>query len=122
MVSLTKSTHFKLQDVRNGKYELYISFIGYATKVVPEVELTLKTGCRLGDIYMVPENITLNAVGSDRRARPDREPHRQDRIQCRPGCRTTVGGDAVDVLRKAPLLSVDFDGNVSPRLSERADP
>ncbi|MCB0548615.1 MAG: TonB-dependent receptor [Phaeodactylibacter sp.] len=110
--------HFKLQDVRNGKYELHISFIGYATKVVPEVELTLeKPDVDLGDIYMASENITLNAVEvTEERALIE---NRIDKIVFNADQDvTTVGGDAVDVLRKAPLLSVDFDGNVSLRGSQ----
>lgn len=110
--------HFKLQDVRNGKYELHISFIGYATKVAPGVELTLeKPDVDLGDIFMASENITLSEVEvTEERALIE---NRIDKIVFNAEQDvTTVGGDAADVLRKAPLLSVDFDGNVSLRGSQ----
>ena len=110
--------HFKLQDVRTGKYELHISFIGYANKVVSDVELTLeKPDVDLSDIYMASENITLNAVEvTEERALIE---NRIDKIVFNADQDvTSVGGDATDVLRKAPLLSVDFDGNVSLRGSQ----
>lgn len=110
--------HFKLQDVRNGKYELHLSFIGYATRVVPGVELTLeKPDTDLGEIRLEPQNVTLSAVEvTEERALIE---NRIDKIVFNADQDvTSIGGDATDVLRKAPLLSVDFDGNVSLRGSE----
>ena len=109
---------FKLQDVPNGKYELHISFIGYATRVVSGVELTLeKPDVDLGDVFMASENITLSAVEvTEERALIE---NRIDKIVFNAEQDvTSIGGDATDVLRKTPLLTVDFDGNVSLRGSQ----
>ncbi|TXB67558.1 TonB-dependent receptor domain-containing protein [Phaeodactylibacter luteus] len=109
---------FKLQDVPNGTYEIHLSFIGYTAKVVKGVVLTPEKPDRdVGVIYLQPDNITLSEVEvTSERALVE---NKIDKIVFNADQDlTTIGGDASDVLRKAPLLSVDIDGNVSLRGSQ----
>lgn len=106
---------FKIIDVTNGSYQLNISFLGYAPKVVRDIEITLeKPDVDLGTIYLVPEGINLNEVTVTEEAalienKIDKIVFNADKDV------TTAGGNATEVLGKVPLLSVDFDGNVSLR-------
>lgn len=109
---------FKLQDVPPGLYQLELSFIGYEKQVVEGVELTPeKPDTDLGELLLKPDNITLGEVEvTERRALIE---NRIDKIVFNADQDlTSVGGDGADVLRKAPLLSVDLDGNVSLRGSQ----
>lgn len=106
---------FKLTDVENGDYTLNISFLGYEEKVVQNVSTTLeKPDLDLGSIYMQPAGINLEEITVTGQAalvenRIDRLVYNADKDA------STSGGDAADVLRNVPLLSVDLDGNVSLR-------
>lgn len=106
---------FKLSDVPASKYQLKISFIGYAEKVIAEVETTpKKPDLDLGAILLEADAIALDAVQVTGEAslvenRIDKMVYNADKDA------TNQGGDASDVLRKVPLLSVDLEGNVSLR-------
>lgn len=108
---------FSFQNVVNGKYELLISFLGYEEKIV-EVETTLRNPDKdLGKIYIKPSTVLLEAieVAGDRSIFENKV----DRIVFNAENDASIaGGDATDVLRKVPLLSVDLNGNVSLRGSE----
>ena len=106
---------FKITEVKNGKYKLNISFLGYENRILEGVETTLeKPDLDLGTIYMTPSGINLaEVVVSDQAALVE---NRIDKLVYnaeKDG--TTTGGDAADVLRNVPLLSVDLEGNVSLR-------
>ena len=106
---------FKLQDVPTGTYQLWISFLGYATREIGGVELTpKKPDADLGDIQLQPEGLDLAEVTvTDEAALIE---NRIDKIVFNAEKDiTSLGGDASDVLRKVPLLSVDINGNVSLR-------
>lgn len=106
---------FKLPEVNLGEYELHISFLGYQTKIVKGVELTPeKPDFDVETVYLLSEGVTLDAVEVTGESavienRIDKMVYNADKDV------TTVGGDAVDVLQKVPLLAVDLEGNVSLR-------
>lgn len=106
---------FKIIEVENGKYDLNISFLGYEPKVLEGLETTLeKPDLDLGTIYILPTGVNLEEVTVTGQAalvenRIDKLVYNAEKDA------STVGGDAADVLRNVPLLSVDLDGNVSLR-------
>jgi len=106
---------FKLTDVKTGTYSMQVSFIGYKTRMYQNIKLTpKKPDYDLGKIYLVPDQVLLSEVEVVEEAsvienKIDKIVYNADKDV------TSSGGDAADVLRKVPLLSVDFDGNVTLR-------
>lgn len=109
---------FKLTDVADGKYDLYISFLGYNEKVIKDVELTPKEPDEdLNNIILSPTDYLLEEIEvTEKRALIE---SRVDKLVFNAEDDSSIsGGDATDVLRKVPTLSVDLDGNVSLRGSQ----
>lgn len=109
---------WQLGEVTTGKYDLYISFLGYQEKVIRDVETTLKDpDVNLETIYLVPTSILLDGVEiTEKRALIENRP---DKLVFNAEDDSSIaGGDATDVLRKVPMLSVDLEGNVSLRGSQ----
>lgn len=106
---------FTLAHLAAGSYTLHISFVGY--------QALDKTGLRITaqgqTLHLAPLTLTAapaqlgEVVVQGQRAlveeKVDRTVYNAEQDH------TTQGGDAVDVLRRVPLLSVDLDGNVSLR-------
>jgi len=110
---------FKFTDVGDGKYELEVSFLGYKTMLVKDVELTLKDpDYNVGNVLLEQDNVVLDEVEiKDKRSLVE---NKVDKIVFNAEDDTSIsGGDATDVLRKVPMLSVDLDGNVSLRGSQQ---
>jgi len=109
---------FKIEDVKTGEYTLKISFIGYLEKVIENVNLTLKKpDYSVDDIILEQDNVLLSEVEVVEEAalietKIDKIVYNADKDV------TNAGGDAGDVLRKVPMLSVDLEGNVSLRGSQ----
>ncbi|MCB9283640.1 MAG: TonB-dependent receptor [Lewinellaceae bacterium] len=107
--------HFKLTDISNGDYTIQVTYLGYATRTLTGVSLTLeKPDLDLGDIPLAADNIQLTEVTVTGEAalvenKIDKIVYNADKDV------STSGGDASEVLRRVPLLSVDLDGNVSLR-------
>ena len=111
--------HFNLKEVKTGNYKLRITFLGYNPKKISNVELTLKKpDSNLGQILLQPNDIMLDEIQIvDQRSVIE---SKVDKIVYNvSNDPTLVGGDAVDVLRKVPMLAVDMDGNVSLRGSNK---
>jgi len=109
---------FSFADVTPGKYDIEIDFLGYTTKVLTSVETTKKSpDNNLGTIYLVSTDYVLEGV--EIKAKRELFENKVDRIVFNVEDDSSVsGGDATDVLRKVPNLSVDLDGNVSIRGSQ----
>ncbi len=109
---------FKLEDVKTGTYQLKVSFLGYFEKEISEVNLTLsKPDFNAGNIILEQDNVTLAEVEVVEEAslietKIDKIVYNAEKDV------TNAGGDAADVLRKVPMLSVDLEGNVSLRGSQ----
>jgi outer membrane receptor protein involved in Fe transport len=105
---------FTIVKIAAGTYHVAISFIGYETKTIENVDLTDKKNIELGTIKLPSEAKVLSEIIVEGQKQLIEE--RVDRtVYNAENDKTTAGGDATDVLRRVPLLSVDLDGNVSLR-------
>lgn len=107
---------FTLNKIAPGNYKLVVSFVGFETKTV-EVEISDKKNQVDLNIAISSEAKVLSEVVVEGQRATIEE--RVDRtIYNAENDATTRGGDATDVLKRVPMLSVDFDGNVSLRGSQ----
>ncbi len=108
---------FSFPAVTNGSYELYISFLGYTEKKV-SVQTTLKDpDATVGKVLLVPATYLLEAV--EIKEEKVLVENKADKLVFNAENDASIaGGDATDVLRKVPMLSVDLNGNVSLRGSQ----
>ncbi len=108
---------FTISKLAPGNYIIAISFIGYTTKMI-KVQLTdKKNELDLGNITLNPSVQMLKAVEIVGQ-RPLIEEKVDRTVYNAENDATAKGGDATDVLRRVPMLSVDMDGNVSLRGSQ----
>lgn len=106
---------FKLKNIKNGKYRISISFIGYQTYTIDSIEITdKKSNIELGKILFKPNTKLLKEATVEEQA-PLIE-NNIDKIVYNAAKDISVkGGNAQDVLRKVPMVTVDLDGNVELR-------
>lgn len=105
---------FKLKDVKNGKYKLVISYLGYQNKTLIAETTLEKPDLDMETILLPPvteilEEIEVVGEAGFIQNKIDKIVYNADKDI------SNRGGDASDVLRRVPLLSVDLDGNVSLR-------
>ena len=105
---------FTLTKVAEGDYRLVVRFIGYADKIIGNVNVGKGDNIDVGVIKLSVSATTLDAVTvtgekSLIEEKVDRLVYNAEKDL------TSKGGDAADVLRKVPLLQVDFDGNLTLR-------
>lgn len=109
---------FKIENISAGVYRVTIAFLGYQTKVIDSVKTTLaKPDLNLGRIMLAPNKTMLNEVVVTGTT-PIIENKIDKLVYNAEQDIAIAGGNATDVLRKVPLLSVDFEGNVSLRGSQ----
>lgn len=105
---------FYITGFTTGTYELQLSFLGYETVKRTVNVNSVESDINLGEIAMSDEGVALQEVTVQGQRELIEE--RVDRtIYKAENDKTTAGGDATDVLRRVPMLSVDLDGNVSMR-------
>jgi outer membrane receptor for ferrienterochelin and colicin len=103
-----------LQNVAPGEYKLAIGFIGYNTKSVLLSTTPQKLDFNAGSIVLSPSANTLQAVSVE--GKKSMIENKIDRMVYNAEAdATNAGGDATDVMRKVPMLSVDINGNVQLR-------
>ncbi|MGA0560608.1 TonB-dependent receptor domain-containing protein [Larkinella sp. VNQ87] len=105
---------FALTKLAPGEYRLQVSFLGYRNKETGKLKIEKGTDINVGNIALAPDVRTLNEVNVVGQAavleeKVDRLVYNADKDV------TNRGGDAAEVMRKVPMLSVDLDGNVSLR-------
>ncbi|MBO2029808.1 TonB-dependent receptor [Siccationidurans ginsengisoli] len=100
-----------------GSYRVEISFIGYTTQVKNDVAVAAGANVALGSVALRGEAQKLGEVVVTGK-KPLIEERVDRTIYNADVDKTTAGGDATDVLKRVPLLSVDLDGNVSLRGSQ----
>jgi ferric enterobactin receptor len=105
---------FTMNRVAAGNYYLMVSFIGFVNKTIDSITVIKGKDVDLG-LIKIKENVnelnevTVTGAKSMIEERVDRLVYNAEKDL------SSRGGDAADVLRKVPMLSVDFDGNVSLR-------
>ncbi|MBJ6144313.1 TonB-dependent receptor [Hymenobacter sp. BT559] len=106
---------FVLPGIPSGTYTVQVSFLGYKGEERPGVVVPAEGGAvALGTIQLGASAQALKEVVVTGRKQLIEE--RVDRTVYNADVdKTTAGGDATDVLKRVPLLSVDLDGNVSLR-------
>ncbi len=103
---------FVLQKVAPGTYHLTITFIGFETRVIP---LTVENKnidlgvIRISPVAQLLKEVTVEGQRAIIEEKVDRTIYNAENDE------TARGGDATDVLKRVPMLSVDLDGNVSLR-------
>jgi outer membrane receptor for ferrienterochelin and colicin len=108
---------FAIKEIANGNYLVNISFIGYET-IKREVKISdTNSDVDLGTIMLsftteILEAVTVEGQKAIIEERVDRLVYNAENDN------TAKGGDAADVLKRVPLLTVDLDGNVSIRGSQ----
>jgi outer membrane receptor protein involved in Fe transport len=108
---------FALTKIVAGDYKVLISFIGYGNKTLDNIKLEKGQELDLGVISLGSNTKTLNEVTVTGQAALIEE--KVDRLVYNAEKDIAAkGGDATDILRKVPLLTVDLDGNVSLRGSQ----
>jgi outer membrane receptor protein involved in Fe transport len=108
---------FKIADIPIGQYKLLISFIGYE-RISQDIELTPKNP----DVNLEKIAMQLGATKLDEVVVSGQKAIIENKIDKivynAENDVANAGGDASDVLRRAPLLNVDIEGNVSLRGSQ----
>jgi outer membrane receptor for ferrienterochelin and colicin len=109
---------FQLKNIAAGTYKLTISFIGYEAFEMKEVEISEKdNNLDLGKLFLTSSTQQLEEVVVQ--AQRELIEEKVDRtVYNAENDKTTQGGDATDVLKRVPMLSVDMDGNVYMRGSQ----
>lgn len=103
-----------LQNVAPDEYKLSIGFIGYKTKTIIIKTTPEKPDQNLGSVTVSPTSNTLNEVTVV--GQKSIVENKIDRLVYNAEAdATNAGGDATDVMRKVPMLSVDINGNVQLR-------
>ena len=111
-VAADDAGRFTLTKLPVGRYRLRVSYVGYGTQTravtvtagltdLPAFRLPV-AGTALGEAIVIGTKPVVEI-------RPDRMVYNAEQDV------TNAGGTAADVLRKAPLLAVDGDGNVKMR-------
>ncbi|SMC90047.1 TonB-dependent receptor domain-containing protein [Pedobacter nyackensis] len=103
-----------LQNVSPDEYKLSVGFMGYKTKVVLIKTTLEKPDHNVGVVYISPTADNLKEVEiTGQKAlienKVDKLVYNAEQDI------TNAGGDATDVMRKVPMLSVDINGNVQLR-------
>ncbi len=105
---------FVLAGVPAGTYAVEVTYLGYQPLRRPDVAVSAGGTAALGNLTLAPAakalgEVTVVAQKPLIEEKVDRTVYNAEQDQ------TTRGGDATDVLKRVPLLSVDLDGNVSLR-------
>lgn len=106
---------FVVDGIPIGKYILRCSFIGYGKHYFNSIEITKeKRKFDFGAIKIFPVNVTKNEINVT--ASKEAISYKLDKKVINPEkILAASGGNATDVLRNVPSVSVDLDGNVSLR-------
>lgn len=105
---------FTINKVAPGNYNIVVSFIGYRTRTIPVSVSDKKNDVDLGAIQIggeaeILKEVTVQGQKAIIEERVDRTIYNAENDA------TARGGDASDVLKRVPMLTVDMDGNVSLR-------
>jgi outer membrane receptor protein involved in Fe transport len=103
---------FRLKNLKNSRYRLTVSFIGYETRTLDSLFITDKDPVvELGNLMLSPAvKLLKEAVVEGEKPliemKVDKLIYNADKDI------SSKGGNSQDVLRKVPMVSVDLEGNV----------
>lgn len=109
---------FSITKIAAGTYNVAVSFIGFERQVIEGIVIEDKKDkvnlgvIKLGSATEVLDEISIVSQREMVEEKVDRTVYNAELDV------TTRGGDATDVLKRVPMLSVDMDGNVSLRGNE----
>jgi outer membrane receptor protein involved in Fe transport len=104
---------FRIKNIKPGWYRLSVSFLGFASRTIDSIHITdKKYNIELGRIYLEPNTEMLKEAIIEAEVplietKIDKLVYHADKDI------SIKGGNATDVLRKVPMLTVDLEGNVS---------
>ncbi|MCT4647167.1 MAG: outer membrane beta-barrel protein, partial [Carboxylicivirga sp.] len=106
---------FKIDKVKAGAYKVVVSFLGYQSNTISDVNVSKsnrivdldKVGLSASSVSL--EGVSVKAMSQTVSSKIDRKTYKAAEFA------TAKGGNAVDVLNKLPSVSVDPDGVVSVR-------
>ncbi len=107
--------NFRIENIKLGRYQIKVSFIGYQSKHIDSVMLTFREPEKtFATLSLIPEQKNLNEVeilGEQEviETSLDKKVYNVEKMM------TVTGGTAVDVLAQIPSINVDVEGNVSLR-------
>ena len=105
---------FVLGKLAAGTYHVGVTFIGFRTRTIRNVAVPEAGEVDLGRLLVSPDVTQLGEITVT--GEKDLVEDKVDRIVYNAEKDiTNAGGNAADVLRKVPMLSVDLDGNVQLR-------
>ncbi|CAN5866458.1 outer membrane beta-barrel family protein [soil metagenome] len=109
---------FSLNRVTDGEYRLEVTFIGFETRSIPNI--TISDRKSVYDLGSIALNVNVQAlkevtVEGQRALFEEKVDRTVYNAEVDPANRS---GDAAEVLRKVPMLSVDLEGNVTLRGSQ----
>jgi len=109
---------FALKEIKNGVYDVKVSFIGYEDKLFRNITINDSLSTQmLGKVILAPVQKLLDEVTIT--GKQMLVENKIDKIVYNASADiTNKGGNAADLLRKVPTLSVDLDGNVYMRGSQ----
>jgi outer membrane receptor protein involved in Fe transport len=107
---------FIITSVPIGSFDVVISFVGYKTKAI-KVHVKDNNVITLGVVSLIPraeilKEIIVEGQKSLIEEKVDRTVYNAEKDK------SVGGGNATDVMRRVPFLSVDIDGNVTLRGSQ----
>ncbi|KQC02740.1 outer membrane beta-barrel family protein [Pedobacter sp. Hv1] len=103
-----------LQNIAPDEYKLVVGFIGYKSKTMLVKTTPEKLDNNVGNVFIVASSNTLNEITVE--GKKAMIENKIDRLVYNAEADgTNVGGDATDVMRKVPMLSVDMNGNLQLR-------
>ncbi len=103
---------FKFKNLKPGMYMVEVSFLGFETQTLDSLEVTeKKSSVGIGTVKLSPKNkvlkeATVEGEKSLIETKIDKLVYNASKDL------TSKGGNAGDVLRKVPMVTVDLDGNV----------
>jgi len=114
--TITDNTgYFSVDNIKNGTYNLTVSFLGYEDITIENVVLNdIQKDVNISDIYIIPASENLEAVTIVSNVAPVQYKIDKKIINVSKQF-STISGTAVDVLQNIPSVRVDIEGNVSLR-------
>lgn len=103
-----------ISNVPAGDYKFMVGFMGYRSKTVLASTTASKLDLNLGNVELFATETVIQEVAVVGE-RPLVENRIDKMVYNAEQDITNVGGDATDVMRKVPMLTVDADGNLQLR-------